>query len=141
VTPGPRSPRLARALLALAVAVLALGLPRHLVRCEHADGEAHLEFVHAEGAHETAPAPSLPADDGDAACEAGCEHTVFVVAPGTQPDHAAAAKAAALSCLGLVPHELPPLHERVAFAWLPPPTGPPRPDERTALRRTIELLL
>lgn len=130
----------------LAVWILALGLPRFLVLCEH-DGTAHLEFAHAPGTCCDDGSFGLPLaaaadDDHDgerALAFETCSHRelAFEVAPAPRteaPTDVAPPPSLCELDLALPPpaRDAPPR---------PPATGPPRPDAHAALRATTQLLL
>lgn len=144
-----------RLLAMLAVAILVLGLPQLLRTCDHGD-HRHLmvAFGSCEHTHdELAASPNVvagpsvdrtPGDDGDderaplrrheerrgtsngPACE-----------PGVPPRPFALVLAAAVPNTEHTPW-LPPATQRRPTPP-PPATGPPRPDDRTALRLTMRL--
>lgn len=142
--PHPRA--LLRVAATAALLVLALGLPRLLVLCQHAGGAASLTFVHAADSccHEHEHAQKAVDRDHAGPCahpHDRCEHTHLAVemAPAPRPDAEA----------GFDP--LPPCaYLTMPSGTLPPPrappphaaaTGPPRVDRRTALRATTLLLV
>lgn len=137
--------------LAVALACL-LGtvLPRLLVVCTHADGVGWLELAHAPGTCHHDEHASAPAHDGAATTDPptplaaprhGCEHTsvAIEILPAPRPAHngivlpaPAIAWAGPAAFTNAEPDPLG-LH--------PPPTGPPRTDQRTGLRRFTLLLI
>lgn len=128
----------------LAALVLLLGLPRLFVLCTHADGDASLEFAHAGGhcEHEHTVhgggTPAAPHEDGDVAPGCSCEHDSLAIdlAPAPRPD----TQADSLPAIGeALPRERPAPALRTP-PHHPPATGPPRTDQRVALRASSQLL-
>lgn len=146
----PTTPRLAAVLcllVALATGVLALGLPRMLVRCRHGD-HSHLTMALAadccehQGQGERSPGEGSPGErDGDTPqlTEPGCQHS------GLGIDMAPPPRLAALTTIAAPPRGLAspwtPAGAQPPRRALPPATGPPRPDPRTERQATTRLLL
>lgn len=132
--------RLLQCATALALMVLALGLPRMLVVCNHAGAGAALEWEHAPGAccheHQHARAASM---DEAAIAPGGCEHDRFGLELGEPPprDHVLVAAPPAQDAAATFALPAPPAN---ATERPQPATGPPRRDDRVALRATILLL-
>jgi hypothetical protein len=128
--------------VATAAIVLALGLPRFLIVCQHGDeAHGHLEFATAEGdcceaAPERLPC-GLPSDGERVTGAADCEHTAFDIelAPTSAPPTIALA-----APVQDLPQWLLPAAHRGRAAH-PPSTGPPRPDPGLCARATIRLQL
>lgn len=151
--------------------VLALGLPRFLVVCNgpHCDGHIELthrsgsccdrehqahaddERAHEETAHRDACLPDEGCEhqgcgerdaDGDRACQGhrGCVDVALGLDTGPLPERVVLEHddpPCAVAIDGVAP-------ARLRFATTvvrPPPTGPPRIDQRTALRASTVLLL
>lgn len=142
----PRPRALLRAAACAALLVLALGLPRLLVLCEHGDGNAALAFRHAPGTccHEHAAADAVGGDhDGGSEVheDRRCAHTGLLVellpAPRADAVHAPDAPPARLCTTPSAPR-LPALR---AVPRPPPATGPPRADRRTELRAATVLIV
>lgn len=146
-----------RLLATLAVVVLVFGLPRLLRTCDHGD---HRHLVVAFGGcghtHDDARATGQPPaiedvgdDDGDDTDggderaptlhpdERGCSSACSAFELGAPPRPFALALAATAPSVATTPW-LPPAAQRRPTPP-PPATGPPRPDERTALRGTTRL--
>lgn len=125
-----------RLLATLALLVLVFGLPRLLRTCDHGD---HRHLVVAFGGCEH-PWDG-DADDGrDPPVrhdEEGCSSSGNAFEIGTPPRPFQLALAAAAPIWTAAPW-LPPAAQRRPRP-LPPATGPPRPDDLTALRRTTRL--
>ena len=138
-----RSPGL-ELLAALALLFVALGLPRHLIVCDHGDG-GHVEFQHAIGACCDEPTGAASSSDDEAPRtphhRVGCKHTGFAIdcAPAPAP----------------LPIAIPPLAPNVAATFAsfasdpttpaaqprPPGGAPPRYPPTIASRPTTRLLL
>lgn len=144
-------PRLAAVLcllVALATGVLALGLPRLLMRCHHG-AHSHLTMALAAdccGHHgERTPGErdevggEGDSDDTPQLAEPGCQHT------GLGLDQSPPPRPAELTTTsGPLPALLDdwtPAGAQPPRRALPPATGPPRPDPRTLLQTTTRLLL
>jgi len=126
----------------LAAVVLLLGLPRLLVLCTHADGEASLEWAHPEGTCCHAPNGSdEPHEPGPALAPGGsCDHNSLSVDTAPPPPNFAPAPPPLEPAFGAAPF-VPAEPPANAALRRPPPTGPPRTDRRAALRSTSLLLL
>ena len=127
----------------VAALVLGLGMSRLLVLCTHHDGQASLEWTHAEGTcchHDGHDGDRAPGGDPAIAPGAGCEHDslAFDVMPTPKPD--TGGEVPAPPAFALVLFTLPPPPSPDALPH-PPATGPPRTDRRTELRATSLLLL
>lgn len=150
--------RLRRALVALALLVLALGLPRLLVRCTVADGRSHVEIalpgpgscepgdrgVAAVGELQTgmagrpkAPAAPLPGEERVSA--GGCDHESLQIELGLVPQrHPGAAPLLPLAFVATAADAWRPPQQLVRHG-LPAVAGPPRTDQRTQLRNLTVL--
>ncbi|MBL8750024.1 MAG: hypothetical protein JNK78_12745 [Planctomycetes bacterium] len=133
------------ALAVLALLVLAFGLPRLVVLCTHSDGEASLEWAHLGPCcdHEHGAASDDQDDhDGHPAVEArsGCEHASLAIDTAPAPRDGANGELPAAHAAFVVHADFV-LPARRPPTRLPPATGPPRPDPRTGLRATSQLLL
>ena len=147
-----------RLLAMLAVAVLVFGLPRLLRTCEHGD-HRHFVVAFAGCTHTHSPTHgrATPANGHSAsttASEQGGEDDDERLPPvrhderrGTStgspcepstPPRPFAVPLAPCATIAMDAPWLPPAADRQPNAP-PPATGPPRPDERTALRRTTRL--
>jgi hypothetical protein len=125
-----------RLLATLALLVLVFGLPRLLRTCDHGD---HRHLVVAFGGCEH-PGHGDADDERDRPVrhdEEGCSSSGNAFEVGTPPRPFELALAPAAPISTAVPW-LPPAAQRRPRP-LPPATGPPRPDDRTALRRTTRL--
>lgn len=134
--------RLLHCAATLALLVLGFGLPRALVMCNHADGGTALEWEHAPGTccHDRAqPRPGTPATGEPAVEPGGCEHDRLALELGEPParDHLLVADAPTHDAATTFAPPAPPAN---ATDRPPPATGPPRRDDRVALRATILLL-
>lgn len=138
----PRTNATLSTLAVLALLVLAFGLPRLVVLCTHSDGAASLEWVHPGSCCDHEHGGTLDDHDGDPAVEphGGCEHRSLAIdtAPAPRPDASDELPAARTGFVVPADFVLP---SHRSPARLPPATGPPRPDPRTGLRATSQLLL
>ena len=140
-----------RLLATLAVVVLVFGLPRLLRTCDHGD-HSHLvvAFGGCEHTHDEA-ATSGPGHASDSARgdDGGGDDERT---PPVRHDEPGCCSSGCAFELGAPPRpfELPLATSAPGTPWLPPAahrrptppppaTGPPRPDDRTALRRTTRL--
>lgn len=150
--------RVGQILVLLSLLVLCLGLPRLLVVCSGPHCHGSIEFVHASGsccqehhevevgcgAHEHAQGDDDDGDygEGDAAepSRSGCTDVALSIAEGPLPERITFelldAPATDLVDSWLVD---PPSAQPATV--LPPPTGPPRTDQRTELLATTVLLI
>ncbi len=126
----------------LALLVLAFGLPRLVVLCTHSDGEASLEWAHPGSCCDHEHGTATDDHDGHPAAESrgGCEHKSLAIdtAPAPRPDASGELPAEGNGFVAPAHFVLP---EHRPPARRPPATGPPRPDPRTRLRATSQLLL
>jgi hypothetical protein len=142
--------RLRRALVALALLVLALGLPRLLVRCTEADGSSHVEIAlpgrsdcglaveHELGAA-TARLPAAPVPGEERLTAGGCDHESLQVELGLVPQrHPGAAPLSPQAFVATAADAWRPPQQLVRHG-LPAVAGPPRTDQRTQLRAIIVL--
>ncbi|MBL8752056.1 MAG: hypothetical protein JNK15_02040 [Planctomycetes bacterium] len=144
----PRRPHsLAFVLATLVVAVMLLGLPRLLVVCSGGEhGSAHVAFAHAHDAccQDDHGGADQPASDGTPGARDGthCEHGTFAVglAEPPRPFLAQWAPPPAAHGEGLVEPFVPDT-DRTSSRVHAPATGPPRPDDWPARRRTTQLQL
>ena len=143
----PRRPHsLAFVLATLVAAVMLLGLPRLLVVCTGGEpGAAHIAFVHAHDAccqhdHGGAEQPDPDGDTPGARDGTHCEHGTFAVglAEPPRPFHAQWTPPLAEQWAGSAVPYVPALGRRGPRAHAPA-TGPPRPDDWPAQRRTTQL--
>lgn len=143
VLPNRRALTLACRLAALAVLVLALGLPRFFVLCAH-DGEAaHLEFVHAPGACCDAATQSpadAPADGSPAlAAHEHCDHSSLTIEIAPAPRGGELADdASTLLAIAPLPRAVVPALAATATAR-PAATGPPPWASRLRQQATVRL--
>lgn len=135
---------LARRLAALAVLVLALGLPRFFVLCAHDGESAHLAFVHAEGECCDAGAQrpvDAPMDAGQPAlsAHAHCEHVAlaFELAPAPRGDEFAPAAPTLHAIAPLPPVTIAPAATTAVAR--PAATGPPPWASRLREQATVRL--
>lgn len=148
--------------------LLALTISRHVVICQHVDGDAHIEFDHQSGAHHehgTVASGQCTCghhhvndefgrdeDCGDDKPDSGepdrddphdsCTHTDLLVDVGPEP------RADTTEVPLLLAFQLPPLmpgavrfHEPSNAALPPPGTGPPPRPRRFLAQRATTLLL
>jgi hypothetical protein len=144
VLPTRSALTLARRLAAMAVLVLALGLPRFFVLCSAGGDELHLEFVHAPGEccdDGDAPSPADAPTDGRPALAAHdhCEHVAlaFELAPAPRSSDLAG-DASTLLAIALLPRAPVPAIAATAFAR-PAATGPPPWASRLREQATVRL--
>jgi hypothetical protein len=132
---------LIRTLAAAAALVLAMGLPRLLVLCEHG-GEASLEFAVAGGCcHEDGAPGRTPFEGPAAGATECCDHASLAVEMAPTPRPGPGAERDVPPLFGEIspdPNHPPPARQVPPH---PPSTGPPREDRRTLLRATSLLLL
>jgi len=152
--------KLRRALVALALLVLALGLPRLLVRCTQADGSSHVEIALPGRSdcglaveHEleaatlgaatlgaaTARLPAAPVPGEERLTASGCDHTSLQAELGLVPQrHPGAAPLLPQAFVATAADAWRPPQQLVRHG-LPAVAGPPRTDQRTQLRAIIVL--
>lgn len=143
VLPTRSALTLARRLAALAVLVLALGLPRFFVLCSAGGDELHLEFVHAPGAccDAAMPAPADAPTDGSPALAAHehCEHVGLAIEIALAPRGGELADdAPALLAIAPLPRAVIPALAATATAR-PAATGPPPWSSRLRQQATVRL--
>ena len=134
-----------KVLACAALLVLSLGLQRLLVVCTGPHCDRKMEFVHATGdcrAHDHEDEGSGADDRCDVAGEGhgSCVDVALALDTGPVPQRLvldSPGPACVPAAVYLVSESLPPL----AAAVLPPPTGPPRIDQRTELLASTLLLL
>lgn len=127
----------------LAAFVLVVGLPRLLVLCTHADGEASLEWAHLEGSCCHDGSHDVDADPHGEPANApggGCEHDSLAVDVAPPPGKGAGSDGK-LPLAFDVPRFVLPAPPSTGVLPSPPATGPPRTDQRSELRSTSLLLL
>ncbi len=137
-------------ILAIAASwVLVLGLPRLLVHCTDAAGSGRLEFAHEAGTcrHEANlahPVHACCTTHGDGAptlrTDHGCDDVSFVIELLPPERHVGAGQDPP-TAIAWVTHDDTVIAAGNATGLRPPSTGPPRTDQRTALRKTTLLLL
>ncbi len=135
---------LARRLAALAMLVLALGLPRFFVLCSAGGDSLHVEFVHAPGACCAPDAASelaaMPTPVGALTpAPESCDHVEFATDLAPAPRSGDAAAAAPPALLAVLPLPAPAAPRESPAATRPPATGPPPWRDRLRQQATVRL--
>lgn len=152
------SPRARHAIVLALALVIFLGFPRLLVVCSGPHCADRIQLLHATGSccgdeltadgdgdcaspHDS-HSGSLPSDDEEQVLPAGCGCTDVPLAidegPAPEPPHFVVNATTAIASVAWQPIAV--LTEGTPLA-LPPPTGPPRTDQRIELLATTLLLL
>lgn len=143
VLPTRSALTLARRFAALAVLVLALGLPRFFVLCSAGGDELHLEFVHAPGecCDRATPSPADAPTDGWPALAAHehCDHVGLTIELTPAPRGVDLADdASTLLAIAPLPRATVPAIAATAVAR-PAATGPPPWASRLREQATVRL--